>query len=250
MLAALVLCGILNIVSCQYKAVLPPPNQLLNSISNFPAQESTEIAPFVFEYMNNDYLVDPVADYELWGLVVTHNNIHSIGDMYHDKYSVDIKDLCVIWGDNAKSDAYLSTKFWSDPFTCWHQNNDSRAADHFYKNDLSNNHLLSDDKRVREKIRSVQIGDQIRMKGMLVNYSAASAPGWTRDSSITRTDTGNGACEVFFVEEVDILKRNRPVLNKIYSGSKDLGLLLVIMTPLIWLIAIFLEQKRIYIDIF
>ena len=247
--ALLLFCALLMVVSSRFKDTLPQPSEILDDLDGDPIQEATSEPPFVFNYFGNDYLVDPVAEYEIWGMVVTHNNIHSIGDMYHDKYSVDLKDLCLIWGSNTYTDLYHDIKFCSDPFTCWYHTTSREVAKKFDGTQLSNNHLLSDDEKVRDTIRSARIGDQIRMKGMLVNYSAADSPGWTRDSSTVRTDTGNGACEVMFVEDIEVLKRNQPTWNMIYANSRMVSIAMLIILPITWLLSIYLEQRKVNFDI-
>ncbi len=49
----------------------------------------------------------PVADFELWGLVVSHNNPTAFYDIYHDRNSVDTRDLGVIWGENLRSADFI-----------------------------------------------------------------------------------------------------------------------------------------------
>ena len=60
-----------------------------------------------------------------------------------------------------------------------------------------------------EMLRST-IGDQIYAKGYLVNYSHSGGR-FTRNSSATRDDKGNGACEIIFVTEYQILKHGSTV---------------------------------------
>jgi hypothetical protein len=53
----------------------------------------------------------------------------------------------------------------------------------------------------------IHVGDQIHLRGFLVNYTIyrdGIAQG-TRVSSTTRTDSGPGACEVMYVESLDVL---------------------------------------------
>jgi hypothetical protein len=68
---------------------------------------------------------------------------------------------------------------------------------------LSNNHLISDDENIRGMVKDIRIGDQIRVRGYLASYS--SEQGGKRGTSTTRTDTGDGACETLFVEQFDII---------------------------------------------
>jgi hypothetical protein len=69
---------------------------------------------------------------------------------------------------------------------------------------LSNNHLISDDEVVRDQVRDIQVGDQIRVRGYLASYS--SAQGGKRGTSTTRLDTGNGACETLYIDRFEIIQ--------------------------------------------
>ncbi len=70
-------------------------------------------------------------------------------------------------------------------------------------NQLSNNHLLSDNEDIRDRVQKIRIGDQIRVQGYLASYES---PGGLRGTSTTRTDTGDGACETIYVERFEILR--------------------------------------------
>lgn len=174
-----------------------------------PQQSGTQRAPFTFDYMDVTYDVQPVAAYELWGLVVSHNDINSLSDAYHDKTSVDTKDLCVIWGPNVATDDFKRVAFESGSWTCYFRYPNGVQ---FTGRALSNNHVVTDRKVVRDLIDKVRPGDQVYFKGMLVNYHDRRRPAsaWRR-TSVTRTDTGNGACEVVFVEDMAILRRGTPL---------------------------------------
>lgn len=187
-----------------------------------PTQTPTLAEPFDFDYRNETYMVTPVANYELWGMVVSHNDIHSFTDITHNKNSVDIKDLCVIWGGNLVGEDYRKVKYSSGDFTCYWS---YRGSVIFQSDKISNNHLLSDNAAVRQRIREAQIGDQIHFKGMLVNYSPLSHPSWIRKTSTTRKDTGNHACEVVFVKSFEIIKAANNIGNILYGLGKWLVLL-------------------------
>ena len=198
-----ILLSILMFVIAQWqKDSLPDSSAIIKSSYRDPIQLKTTKAPFSFFYRGETYDIEPVAKYELWGLVVTKNNINSWADIMHTDASVDIKDICVIWGENVVGSDFHNVNFSSGDFTCYFQYPHMTVFDH---NKISNNHLLSDNEAVRDKIRTAKIGDQIHVKGMLVNYSPRSNPNWRRISSTIRTDTGNGACEVLFVNEFEVL---------------------------------------------
>ena len=73
---------------------------------------------------------------------------------------------------------------------------------------LSNNHLIPANKSVKHKIKRLKMGDHIKLTGYLVNVDAENKAGKivTWDSSTTRDDTGDGACEVIYVTDIQWLK--------------------------------------------
>ena len=76
---------------------------------------------------------------------------------------------------------------------------------------------LSDDPWVRDRIQDLRIGDQVRLKGYLARYSHGN--GFERGTSTTRTDTGNGACETLYVEDVLITGRMNEGWHLMYASA-------------------------------
>jgi hypothetical protein len=134
-----------------------------------------------------------VADYELWGLVVSHNEITSVADIYHDRSSVDTKDLCVVWGENLSRDDYRAVEFESGPFTCYFRFAEGVPFD---TTGASNNHLITDRPEVRRAIAQVRIGDQVHLRGLLVDYQMDDWEDFWRHEPV-REDSG---CEVIYTE--------------------------------------------------
>ena len=66
----------------------------------------------------------------------------------------------------------------------------------------ANMHLIPATAQVHDHLKGVRAGSIVRMRGMLVNVSGRN--GYTWNTSLTRTDTGAGACELFYVETVEV----------------------------------------------
>lgn len=181
-----------------------------------PLQGATTRAPFSFGYLGSDYEVLPVASYDLRGLVVTHNDINAFWDIYHDESSVDTRDICVVWGDNLRGDDIRKAKFWSTAWTCWFEYPPGARIN---ADQLSNNHLITDDQSVRDHISRLRVGDQVHLQGMLVNYRPAGEEYWRKTSKI-RTDRGAGACEVVFVEQLELLQAGNAGWYSLYTASR------------------------------
>lgn len=67
----------------------------------------------------------------------------------------------------------------------------------------ANVHIIPRNDDVKQEIDDVKIGSLVEMKGYLVEVITAN--GWRWVSSLTRRDTGNGACEVFAVDQLNVL---------------------------------------------
>lgn len=64
----------------------------------------------------------------------------------------------------------------------------------------ANMHLIPSSDAIESKLETVRVGQLVRFKGHLVRVDAAD--GWHWVSSLTREDTGGGACELVWIEEI------------------------------------------------
>jgi hypothetical protein len=62
----------------------------------------------------------------------------------------------------------------------------------------ANMHMIPANPEIDRRLREVRAGDVIRLRGYLVRVEAAD--GWQWRSSLTRADTGAGACELVLLE--------------------------------------------------
>jgi len=214
---------ILFVYSYFRKDNLPGKGDILDQLYQEPIQTETDAAPFTKEKGGIVYNITPIYNYELYGLVVSYHHSKSWFDYYHEKWKdfINIKDVCVIWGNNIETEVYKEMKFNSGSWTCYFKFKSGTSQEVWskFKNDSgSNNHLLSDIEEVNEMIMNVEEGDQVYLKGYLVEYS--SNEGFRRGTSVTRTDTGNGACETIYVTDLQIIKKANPLWHSIYSFSK------------------------------
>lgn len=65
----------------------------------------------------------------------------------------------------------------------------------------ANMHMIPANAAIARKLNQVRPGHIVRLRGYLVAVSADD--GWQWRSSLSRTDTGNGACELMWVESVE-----------------------------------------------
>lgn len=66
----------------------------------------------------------------------------------------------------------------------------------------ANMHMVPADSRIEQQLKALRRGDIVRLEGELIR--ADTADGWHWVSSMTRNDSGNGACELVWVREVTL----------------------------------------------
>jgi hypothetical protein len=218
----LVLSFVVLAVAYLKKDNLPDNTEILPEIYQNPIQTKTDHSPFNIEAENMVYSIKPLYNYELYGMVVSYHYCGVWWDIYHHdlwKDYINIKDLCVVWGENIETEVYKDMEFSSNSWTCNYRWPDSQVKKRFCKTCLSNNHLLSEYQGIKRKLMNTEIGDQIYIKGYLAEYSQ-EASSFKRGTSITRTDTGNGACETIYIEDYQILKKANAVWHHLFGFSK------------------------------
>jgi hypothetical protein len=84
----------------------------------------------------------------------------------------------------------------------------------------SNNHVISANSTVAKAVSHLRPGQLVAMRGYLVNATGPDGSHW--NTSLTRDDTGNGACELFYVEEIIVSNDPLPAeYQKLVATAKD-----------------------------
>jgi hypothetical protein len=187
---------------------LPAPVELRAELRNEPLQQPTQAAPFRTSVGGITYTVTPMAEYEIWGLVVSDHDSDAWWDWIHSASNdhLNVVDLCVVFAENAATGGYVGLDYSSGQFVCYVQTGSAEKWRRFSMRALSNNHLLADRPSIAAKLRSIQVGDQVHIRGWLAEYAHYQGFAFKRGTSLTRDDTGNGACETIYVQEVEVLR--------------------------------------------
>ena len=147
---------------------LPDNIDYVDGAREEPRQSTTQKPAFDVAFNGVDYRVEPEYDYDITGMIVSyrhHDNNSRMHRLANDH--LNMLDVCVIWGQNTRSAQLDKLNFWNGIFTCNVETRDQAAWDSFDMDQLSNNHLISADERVRDRVKDVRIGDQIRVRGSL-----------------------------------------------------------------------------------
>jgi hypothetical protein len=148
---------------------------------------------------HGDYQITPLADFELEARVLSREDYAL--DAGADLVPVD---LALGWGRMSDTrvidqlDIEQSARFysyrWSDLPPIPPQEIVRSSA---------NMHLIPANRSVATQLDQVRKGSLIALRGQLV--TARRADGWTWTSSLTRSDSGGGACELVLVQSITLL---------------------------------------------
>jgi hypothetical protein len=188
---------------------LPDPSRIDRAIKDAePLQRASERGAFTTTIEGYTYTLTPRAAYEIAGLVVSQHRGDALFNLYHQADPGNIRDVCVVWGEAVTNGSYRKVKFSSGEFTCSYSWSGALTPA-FRPEKASNNHLVPADRAIARRIGAIRVGDQIRMTGLLVDYTVTKdgQDVFSRRTSLTRGDTGNGACEILYVTGLSVVAR-------------------------------------------
>jgi hypothetical protein len=217
LLAGLILLGL----SFYMKDRLPPREEICRELYQWPKQTKSTARQFKLDKGGKIYVIIPIYDYELYGLVVSYYDSTGWWDITHKflwKDRLNVKDICVVYAQNVITGIYRDMKFKSGSWPCWAKSKNRQAAIRFDEACLSNNHLLSEKKHVTKAIMNAEKGDQVYLRGYLASYSHSMGQ-FFRSTSTTRSDTGDGACETIYVDDFQILKKSNRLWRLLFTLS-------------------------------
>jgi hypothetical protein len=126
----------------------------------------------------------------------------------NERYKLDAlaglvpEDLALGWGPMSDNRTLKTMDIsQSARFLTWHPRADTPISRDTIITHSANTHVIPADRSIQEKLAEVRVGEVVRLTGTLVD--ATRDDGASIRTSLTRTDTGAGACEVLLVESVE-----------------------------------------------
>jgi len=176
----------------QSRALQQPPGVLVNAI---PQQVELPAGTPVIERAG--YRITPLQAFSLEARVLST-------ERYRFDRQADLSpiDLALGWGPMSDSTVLSDIEIsQSGRFYFWH-------VDHFpvprreIEINSANMHMIPSTPSIERALKSVRPGQLVKLAGYLVE--ARAADGWSWRSSLTRDDTGSGACELVWITDLDI----------------------------------------------
>ena len=148
----------------------------------------------------HDHLLTPLAAFEIRARVLG-------AERYRFDRAAELSpvDLALGWGPMSDSEVLESfTIEQRDRWYFWRAAHmpipEAEVISH-----SANMHMIPSDTGIARRLKAVRAGQVVHLKGRLVRVDGKD--GWHWVSSTSRTDTGDGSCEVIWVESVQVTDR-------------------------------------------
>jgi hypothetical protein len=146
----------------------------------------------------DDYAITPLADFSITAKVLGKKHYRSGREADLSPY-----DLALGWGRMSDESILKSIKITQSGRWYRWNTKDMPIPRREIESNSANMHMIPADEFIELQLGDVKEGQVISLSGHLVEVKASD--GWRWKSSLTRNDTGGGACELIYVTSFSIL---------------------------------------------
>lgn len=171
------------------------PIQLPSNIMTPIQTEIDDIKPFSIYRGENTYEVTPLSNYTIQAVVKSRKN-------YKTDYTSDLSpmDFALAWGELNKTEVDEHIDYSQHNRWYYYRADEyCPVSIQYIARHSANTHIIPKDDEVEDALKKIHEGDYIELVGYLVEVDMTNGK-WT--SSLSRDDTGDGACEIMCVIEV------------------------------------------------
>ncbi|MEE4377254.1 MAG: hypothetical protein V2J55_07050 [Candidatus Competibacteraceae bacterium] len=188
----ILVCLIGAFLSWNKRAVEQPAGVL---VSDQPVQKNLPEKRTVFE--KEGFKITPLAEFKAEARVLLREDY-----FWDDGAAIAPVDLALGWGRMSDNDVLEHLEFsQSNRFYYW-STADFPIPRREIETHSANMHMIPASRTVEKQLKKVRQGNIVRFEGYLVEVYGEN--GWLWRSSLTRDDTGNGACELIWVEKLEV----------------------------------------------
>ena len=196
MLKALIIGFLLiSIVIYLFDTIEPryPPGVL---VPEEPHQESLFSAR---SWQAGKYQITPLADFQLRARV-----LHTEPYWFDRGADLSPVDLALGWGRMSDQSVVDQLSFWQGQrwYRYWARHSKFPLPLDEMSSHSANMHMIPSTPDIKDTLRAVRSGKLIQLNGYLVEARGPDGSTWR--SSLSRTDTGTGACELVWVDNISV----------------------------------------------
>ena len=152
-------------------------------------------------FEHQGYTLHPLENFDIRARVLAAE--HCSADREADLSPVD---LALGWGsmsDSAVIDRLSISQ--SGRFYLWRYENEPPIPTQEIISHSANMHMIPASSEIKRELKELRPGEIVSLNGYLVEATAND--GWHWRSSLTREDSGDGACEVIWVKNISVTER-------------------------------------------
>lgn len=148
-----------------------------------------------------EIFLSPMATYSVSAKIMSAKN-------YSDDWQAEFEptDLALAWGDLVKS-KYQEGITYTQSGRWYYYNYDStfKSDGTYVTEHSSNHHIIPANDTIKKAVQKIKEGQKVKIDGYLVSVRYVMAKGeYTQVSSLSRSDTGDGACEIVYVKKLQV----------------------------------------------
>ena len=164
-----------------------------------PEAPRQEVVPSGLLFMHEDYLIEPLATFDAKARVLSHKR-YRLGR----ESELSPVDLALGWGAMSNEDVLDHFSISQSNRWYWWRYKTLPITKQEVIYSSANMHMVPADDLVKRQLMRIRDGHVVRIKGYLIEVRAED--GWRWRSSLSRTDSGGSACELVWVEDIEILE--------------------------------------------
>jgi hypothetical protein len=190
LIVLLVILGLLSWRAWSDRDIVHPPGQLVKQL---PMQTQSKRPD---GWSVGEFHLLPKASLEIRARVLSRERYY-----WGSQADLSPLDLALGWGamsDQAVLDRIEVTQGNRWYFTRYQHPAPLSDTDIIYQS--GNMHMIPAEDWIEDELKTLRSGDIVNLSGYLVDVESESGFRWK--TSLNRTDTGNGSCEVFYIESV------------------------------------------------
>lgn len=167
-------------------------------VTKEPVQEN--IVYEIENFEKDDFVIIPLKNYEIEARILSKKK-YTIGE----DSDFATYDLALGWKE--MSDINYLEKIKISQRNRWYywRTKDRSISKNTISYNSSNHHIVHANEKIKKQLSNLKEHQVIKMTGYLINAKNINYPNIELKSSLTRKDTGAGACEVFYVDYLEVI---------------------------------------------
>lgn len=173
---------------------IPTDINMAPTVEEAPFQRKAKAIPFQY----HEALLEPVYEFIVTARVLSKKNYTDAGAQYAPT------DLALGWGRMSDLQVLKTLSIRQNNRWFFLQTPKLPIPKKEMMNSASNMHLVPANTDVQNQIDMVKVNQIVQISGKLINIKGENGFRWR--TSTSRKDSGNGACELVFVESITVIE--------------------------------------------